>query len=77
MADPARADEVMITRDAAASLGLHLGSVVPVVISPPAGTGPVRRIGLKVVGIGLLTREVVQDQIAKFPTYMVATPALT
>ncbi len=77
MADPARADEVMITRDAAASLGLHLGSVVPVVISPPAGTGPVRRIGLKVVGIGLLTREVVQDQIAEFPTYMVATPALT
>jgi hypothetical protein len=77
MADPARADEVMITRNAAAALGLHLHSVVPVAISPPSGAGPVRRIGLKVVGIGLLTREVVQDQIAKYPTYMVATPALT
>ena len=77
MADPARADEVMVTQSAATALGLHLGQVVPVVISSPSGAGPVRRIGLKVVGIGLLNREVVQDQIAKFPTYMVATPALT
>ena len=77
MADPARADEVMVTQNAAASLGLHLGEVVPVVISPSSGSGPDRHIGLKVVGIGLLNREVVQDQIAKYPTYMVATPALT
>ena len=35
--------------------GAHLGQVVPVVISSPSGSGPVRRIGLKVVGIGLLT----------------------
>ena len=32
---------------------------------------------LRIVGIGLLNREVVQDQIARFPTYIVATPALT
>ena len=77
MADPARADEVMVTQSAAAALGLHVGEVVPVALTPSSGSGPVRRIGLKVVGIGLLNREVVQDQIAKFPTYIVATPALT
>ncbi len=32
MADPARADEVMVTETAAAALGLHLGSTVPVSI---------------------------------------------
>ena len=74
MADPARADEVMVTENAAAAMGLHLGSPVPVAIPTarrsPVRT-PVRRIALKVVGIGLLNREVVQDQIAKFPTYIV------
>jgi hypothetical protein len=77
MANPARADEVMVTQNAAAALGLHLGEVVPVALTANAGAGPARRIGLKVVGIGLLNREVVQDQIAKYPTYIVATPALT
>ena len=77
MADPARADEVMVTQSAASAMGLHLGQIVPVELSSTSGSGPVRRIGLKVVGIGLLNREVVQDEIAKFPTYIVATPALT
>ncbi len=79
MADPARADEVMVTQNAAATMGLHLGQIVPVELSSASGSGPVpvRRIGLKIVGIGLLNREVVQDEIAKFPTYIVATPALT
>jgi len=77
MADPARADEVMVTQSAATTMGLHLGQIVPVELSSSSGSGPVRRIGLKVVGIGLLNREVVQDEIAKFPTYIVATPALT
>ncbi len=77
MANPARADEVMVTQNAAAALGLHLGEVLPVVLTSSSGAGPVRRVGLKIVGIGLLNREVVQDQIAKFPTYIVATPALT
>ena len=64
---------------AAAALGLHVG--------PDRHRGDPRRrrdagscrpvITLKVVGIGLLNREVVQDQIARFPTYIVGTPALT
>ena len=75
MADPARADEVMVTENAAAAMGLRLGSRIPVAI--PTDKRTVRRITLVVVGIGLLHREVVQDQIAKYPTYIVATPALT
>ncbi len=71
MADPARADEVMVTENAAAAMGLHLGSRVPVAIPTGTGSQAPRRITLKVVGIGLLNREVVQDQIAKFPTYIV------
>ncbi len=75
MADPARADEVMVTQNAAAAMGLRLGSRIPVAITTDART--LRRITLVVVGIGFLDREIVQDQIAKFPTYIVATPALT
>ncbi len=78
MADPARADQVVVTQTAASALGLHLGQSLPVSIdaSSNASSAPGRRMGLKVVGIGLLNREVVQDQIAKFPTYIVGTPAL-
>ncbi len=74
MADPSRANEVMVTQSAAAALGLHIGQTVTVSID--RGSAPARRLALKVVGIGLLNREVVQDQIAKFPTYIVGTPAL-
>ena len=74
MADPTRADEVMVTQSAATTLGLHLGQTLTVAVD--MGSGSRRRIGLKVVGIGLLNREVVQDQIARFPTYIVGTPAL-
>ena len=72
MADPARADQVMVTENAAVAMGLHLGSRIPVAITTDARAA--RRITLVVVGIGLLDREVVQDQIAKYPTYIVATP---
>ena len=59
-------------------MGLHLGSIqVSVVTHGLTASNAARRITLQVVGIGLLNREVVQDQIAKFPTYIVATPALT
>ena len=80
MADPARADEVMVTRERGGGHGA--APWFPGARGHPYGSdgrrsNAVRRITLKVVGIGLLNREVVQDQIAKFPTYIVATPALT
>ncbi len=78
MADPARAGEVVVTQTAASALGLHVGQTIPVSIDVGSNSTSAtsRRMGLKVVGIGLLNREVVQDQIAKFPTYIVGTPAL-
>ena len=76
-ADPTRADEVMVTEAAAATLGLRLGQTITVGLAPTARSGAERRLQLHVVGIGLLNREVVEDQIARFPTYIVATPALT
>jgi hypothetical protein len=77
-ADPSRANEVMVTESAATALGLHLDQSFTVAIDsgPHSPPSPPRRIPLKVVGIGLLNREVVQDQIAQFPTYIVGTPAL-
>ena len=77
MADPSRPNEVMVTETAAATLGLRLGQTLTVAFSPTSGTGPQHRVSLRIVGIGLLNREVVEDQIARFPTYIVATPALT
>lgn len=76
MADPTRPDEVVVTQTAAQSLGLHLGQVPRVGLQEASGSGD-RRLALHIVGIGELNREIVQDQIARFPTYIVATPALT
>jgi ABC-type lipoprotein release transport system permease subunit len=77
MANPTRPDEVVVTQNAAAALGLHLGQTIEVGLTPTSGSGPELRLRLHIVGIGQLNREVVQDQIARFPTYIVATPALT
>jgi ABC-type lipoprotein release transport system permease subunit len=76
-ADPSRPNEVMVTETAAATLDLHLGQTLTVELSPASRNGYERQVSLRIVGIGVLNREVVEDQIARFPTYIVATPALT
>jgi hypothetical protein len=84
MANPKQADEIVVSKLAAHTLGLHIGQVVPIGIlasgaPPPAPDRPVEvhtRIDAKVVGIGLLNSEVVEDDIGRFPTYIVTTPAL-
>jgi ABC-type lipoprotein release transport system permease subunit len=76
-ADPNDPHQVMVTEIAAQALGVHVGQSMVLSIGPSNGSGPPRRIRVTVVGIGDLNREVVQDQIARFPTYVVATPALT
>ncbi len=75
--DPNDSHGIVVSQTAAQVLGLHLGQIVHLGFSASSGPGPTRRLALKVVGVGLLNREVVQDQIARFPTYIVATPALT
>ena len=75
-ADPQNPHQVEITQDAADALGLHLGESFGVFVNGtgrPGGTP----YPVTVVGIGTLNREVVQDQIERFPTYVVATPAAT
>jgi ABC-type lipoprotein release transport system permease subunit len=76
-ANPNDPHQVMVTETAAQALGVHVGESMEVSLSPPVGPAAPRPYPVTVVGIGDLNREVVQDQIERFPTYVVATPALT
>jgi energy-converting hydrogenase Eha subunit H len=76
-ANPSDPHQVMVTETAAQVLGLHVGESFEVSVNPNGGSGRGDRYPVTVAGIGLLNREVVQDQIERFPTYVVATPALT
>jgi ABC-type antimicrobial peptide transport system permease subunit len=78
-ADPARADEVVATPSAAAVLGLHVGSKVPIGIWADNQTTltPYRVIRMTVVGIGVFNTQVVQDDIDRGNTgFVLGTPAL-
>jgi FtsX-like permease family len=77
-ADPARPDEVVATPDAAALLGLRVGSRIRVGLISPGAGGPHRRADLTVVGIGVLNTQVLQDSVDSGRTgFLVGTPALT
>jgi ABC-type lipoprotein release transport system permease subunit len=88
MADPNRADEVMVTSEAAQLLGLHVGQTVTVgfytneqTSLPGFGTAkvqPTKRADLRVVGIVVSNSDVVQDDAQKSISALVLlTPALT
>ncbi|HEY2812439.1 MAG TPA: FtsX-like permease family protein [Acidimicrobiales bacterium] len=85
LADPERADEIMVSQLAADTLGLHVGDTVPIAVLTSDSATPVTgvvqdihtRIDATVVGIGKLSSEVVEDDVGRFPTYIVATPAFT
>jgi hypothetical protein len=86
MADPRRADEVMLSAQGARLLGLRLGQAVPLGFytnaqseSPLWGTPRVRpavRITARVVGLVQFSHTVVQDDIDRPLGYLVLTPAL-
>jgi len=75
--DPARADEVVATQDAAAVLHLHVGSRLLVGLIG-SSTGSLRgRVELTVVGIGVLNTQVLQDSIdTDRAGFLLGTPAL-
>jgi hypothetical protein len=75
--DPARADEVMATQDAAALLHLHIGSRLLVGLIS-SNSGSLRaRTDLTVVGIGVLNTQVLQDSVDADRTgFLLGTPAL-
>ena len=75
-----RPDEIVASPRAAALLGLHVGSRVPVGIwtgSQRAVTPFYRKLDLTVVGIGVFNTQVLQDDIDKDRTgFLLGTPAL-
>ncbi len=79
-ADPKRPQEVVASARAAALLGLHVGSRVPVGIwsgGQRSITPFYRRLDLTVVGIGVFNTQVVQDDIDADRTgFLLGTPAL-
>jgi hypothetical protein len=87
MADPNRPDEIVMGADAARVLGLRVGQVVPLGFytrmqtdSPGFGTDkvqPALRVEAKLVGLGVLSSELIQDDIDRYPAHVLLTPALT
>lgn len=76
-ANPSDPHQVMVSETGAQVLDVHVGQSMVVAVSPTMGSAPPRRVHVTVVGIGDINRGVVQDQIERFPGYVVATPALT
>jgi ABC-type antimicrobial peptide transport system permease subunit len=78
-ANPARADQVVATTQAASVLGLHVGSRISVGVLPNAARthSDFRKLKLTVVGLGVLNTQVVQDDIDRDRTgFLIGTPAL-
>ena len=85
-ADPNRVDEAVITASAAKSVGLHIGQVIRMgyysavqLSSPGFGTArvlPALRVSLRLVGIVVINRQVVQDDVDRTSGFVVFTPAL-
>ena len=86
MANPNRPDEIVMTALAAHLLGVHVGQVVPFGLDTQEqenlrafGTPsvpPHRRINAHLVGLIQLNNAIVEDDIDRFPTFIVFTPAL-
>jgi hypothetical protein len=76
--DPARPDEVVATPDAAAVLHLHVGSTLRVALISNSGpSSPRRQADLTIVGIGVLSTQVLQDSVDSGRTgFLIGTPAL-
>ncbi|MGO9582738.1 MAG: ABC transporter permease [Acidimicrobiales bacterium] len=88
MADPNRADQLMLSPEGAAALGVHVGSLLPVGIYtntetqlPGFGTAsvkPLRVIDEKVVGIVVFNSTIIEDAVdASSSPNNLFTPALT
>ncbi|MGA2520331.1 MAG: FtsX-like permease family protein [Acidimicrobiales bacterium] len=85
-ADPARADQMVMTATAARLLGVRVGQVVPLGYYtraqeslPDFGTprvAPTLRVPVKLVGIAVFDNAVVQDDVDSAYGFVMATPAL-
>jgi hypothetical protein len=87
MADPASTDEMVATAEAARLSGWHLGQTVPfgaysvqqanTASFNPLTAEPHRRFSAKLVGLVVFSSQVVDDDVDRFPTNVLMTPALT
>jgi hypothetical protein len=87
LADPDRVDEVVMTADAARALRVQVGDVIPMGFWTRAQQGgtfyfrappvaPYLRVDAKVVGLVALSDTVLADDIDRYPTPVLFTPAL-
>jgi hypothetical protein len=87
MADPASTDEMVATAGAARLSGWHLGQTVPFgaysaqqadsASFNPLTVEPHTRFSAKLVGLVVFSSQVVDDDVDRFPTTVLMTPALT
>ena len=87
MADPASTHEMVATAEAAQLSGWHLGETVPfgaysveqanTANFNPLTQEPHLRFSAKLVGIVVFSSQVVDDDVDRFPTIVLMTPALT
>ena len=80
MANPDRADEFVATALAARLLGWHVGQVIPMGFytnSQSPTSRPLRQLRMKLTGIATFNNEVVLDDVDRYPSYVLFTPALT
>ena len=87
MPDPSMADEIAATPDAARLLGWKLGETIPFgaftlaqikdASLNPLRTRPGVDFRVKLVGLVIFSNQVVSDDVDRFPTNVLATPALT
>ena len=87
MADPGRADEMVATAEAASLGGWRVGETVRFgaytvqqANSPafsPATAKPAARVSVKLVGLVVLPAQVARDDVDRYPTVVLMTPALT
>jgi hypothetical protein len=87
MPNPNAVDEVAASTDAAALLGWHLGERVELdaysvrqverSASYPPPAVPVAHVAVTLVGLVTFASEVAHDDVDRYPTYVLVTPALT
>ena len=86
MPDPSIADEIAATPDAARLLGWKLGETIPFgaftlaqaeSAESPLHIKPYLHFSVRLVGLVIFSNQVVSDDIDRFPTNILATPALT
>jgi hypothetical protein len=80
MARQDREDEFVATAQAAHLLGWHVGQVIPMGFYTNAQSPtskPLRRLGMRLTGIVMFNNEVVLDDVDRYPSFVLFTPALT